>query len=111
MSIRIQLTLALLFAPSILSATVAFGSEAILEGMVPREACIERHTQRRPFFGDLHVHTVLSLDASTMGTRNRPADAYRFARGERLGIQPYDSRREGRCAHIQLARAHWILRP
>jgi hypothetical protein len=24
-----------------------------------------------------------------MGTRNRPADAYRFARGETLGVQPY----------------------
>jgi hypothetical protein len=91
MSIRIQLTLALLVAPSIVSAAGAFASEAILEGTVPREACIERHAQRRPFFGDLHVHTVLSLDASTMGTRNRPADAYRFARGEKLGIQPYHS--------------------
>jgi hypothetical protein len=55
------------------------------------DGCPDRDPRRRPWFGDLHVHTVYSLDASTQDTRNRPADAYRFARGERLGIQPYDA--------------------
>jgi hypothetical protein len=38
--------------------------------------------QRRAFFGELHLHTVMSLDAWTFGTRITPDQAYRFARGE-----------------------------
>jgi hypothetical protein len=56
----------------------------------PAEApCAARDPLRRPFFGDLHVHTALSQDASTQGTRNGPDDAYRFARGEEIGLQPH----------------------
>jgi hypothetical protein len=65
--------------------------------------CPDREPLRRPYFGDLHVHTILSLDASTQQTRTRPADAYRFARGETLGIQPFDS--QGRpLRSVRLAR-------
>lgn len=55
-----------------------------------REACRDFDPLRRPFFGDTHVHTAYSHDASTQDTRNTPRDAYRFARGEQIGIQPYD---------------------
>ena len=36
------------------------------------------------------MHTAYSFDASSQDTRNTPRDAYRFAKGEPLGIQPYD---------------------
>ncbi|MCC6620382.1 MAG: DUF3604 domain-containing protein [Deltaproteobacteria bacterium] len=54
-------------------------------------ACLDFDPAMSPFFGDLHVHTRLSLDANLQGTRLGPADAYRFARGEEVGIQPYTS--------------------
>jgi hypothetical protein len=41
---------------------------------------------RRAFFGDLHLHTALSLDAWGFGTKLLPQDAYRFARGETIMI-------------------------
>ncbi len=54
-------------------------------------ACRRRNPLREPFFGDLHVHTGLSFDAASWGTRARPSDAYRFARGESVGLAPYDA--------------------
>ena len=66
----------------------AAGSDRITE---PREPCARIHPLRHPWFGDTHVHTAFSQDASTQGTRNTPRDAYAFARGERLGLQPYDA--------------------
>jgi hypothetical protein len=55
-----------------------------------RAPCTRFDPLRQPLFGDTHVHTALSFDAAGQGTRNGPRDAYRFARGEPLGIQPYD---------------------
>ncbi len=53
--------------------------------------CADFDPLRQPFFGDTHVHTRLSLDANLQGNRLSPMDAYRFARGEEIGIQPYDA--------------------
>jgi hypothetical protein len=59
------------------------------------ERCAHYETLRRPFFGDLHVHTRYSLDASTQGTLTTPAEAYRFARGQLTPLHPFDA--EGRA--------------
>ncbi len=65
--------------------------------------CRDHDPERNAYFGDLHVHTAFSLDASTQDTRTRPDQAYRFAKGERLGIQPF--RPDGSpMRHVQLSR-------
>ena len=60
-----------------------------------QEPCLDRDPLRRPFYGDLHVHSVYSLDASTQDTRTLPAQAYDFARGQELEIQPFDAQGRG----------------
>jgi hypothetical protein len=78
-------------AAAFLLPALVHAAEPAFQRTEERAPCAAHEPTRRAFFGDLHVHTVLSLDASTQGTRNRPAEAYRFARGERIGIQPYDA--------------------
>ena len=52
------------------------------------------HPERDVYFGDLHVHTMLSMDAYWMfGTRLGPEDAYRFARGEEISFMGEPIRR------------------
>ncbi len=78
--IRVALALCLTFA----SATSAFAQDHAAEtrpvdygpGEKPR-------IPRRVYWGDTHLHTSLSPDASLTGNiRLGPAEAYRFARGE-----------------------------
>jgi len=49
-----------------------------------RTPCRDYRPERRPLFGDLHVHTSYSHDAYVSMQRNGPGDAYRYARGEAL---------------------------
>ncbi len=62
----------------------------LLAREAPAQQCADWTASRQPFFGDVHVHTALSFDAYTFETRNGPRDAYRFAKGEPVGLPPLD---------------------
>lgn len=61
---------------------------AVAKPLVPREPCADRDPNRRAFFGDLHVHTGLSMDARTRDVILTPSDAYRYAAGESVALPP-----------------------
>ena len=86
---------------SVLSGSV-LTAQAATDYTEQRSPCRHYEENRRAFFGDLHVHTRYSLDASTQGTRTTPAQAYRFAVGEPLGIQPWSEEGEpGRTLQLE----------
>ena len=90
--------------PLLLSFWLLNDSALAIERMDQREPCASRNPLRNPYFGDTHVHTAFSYDAWGQGTRNTPRDAYRFARGEAVGIQPFDE--NGRALRsVRLRRA------
>ena len=45
------------------------------------DRAVEVNPNKNAYFGDTHVHTVLSFDAYLMGTRRTPDEAYEFAKG------------------------------
>jgi hypothetical protein len=67
----------------------------------PREPCAHRSALRNAYFGDLHVHTALSMDASMRGALATPDDAYRFARGEPLELAPASAGGPRRMAQLE----------
>lgn len=70
---------------------------------LPRQPCHDRSEFRNAYFGDLHVHTKYSWDGAGRGIYTTPDQAYRFARGEPLGILPYDDTGRG-LRTVQLER-------
>jgi hypothetical protein len=83
------------------------------------QVCAEVHPEtsrvhppeRRAFFGELHLHTALSLDAWSYGTKLLPEDAYRFGRGETVMVPAAQvSAEQGVAAHASVAaRRAWAL--
>lgn len=70
---------------------LALVAEARAEGLPferteARAPCEDYDPLRRPFFGDLHVHTRYSFDSFVSSQRNDPWDAYRYAKGEPITL-------------------------
>ncbi|MGF1611092.1 MAG: DUF3604 domain-containing protein [Kiloniellales bacterium] len=53
-------------------------------GVRPYSPYAGRNFPTRPFFGDTHLHTAISMDAGAFGARVGPRDAYRLAKGEEI---------------------------
>ena len=60
-----------------------------------RATCQNYDPLKQPFFGETHLHTAYSFDASTIDTRNLPPDAYRYAKGGVVGLPPWADTRSG----------------
>jgi hypothetical protein len=65
------------------------------ESAAARVPCAEHNPLRRAWFGDLHVHTAFSMDARSRDMLATPGDAYRYARGEEIGLGPFNDKRVG----------------
>ena len=57
------------------------GAMGTLAPIAYAEGASEQAAKRRAFFGELHLHTALSLDAWGYGTKLMPQDAYKFGKG------------------------------
>ena len=68
-----------------------------------REACADRDPRRQVFWGELHVHSALSMDAWLWDARNGPDETYRFGKGEAILLPPLDAEGKG-TRRVQLER-------
>ncbi len=86
---------ALLLASAGLAAAgaVALAQEKSTPPAAPYHSAIPAH-DRRAFFGELHLHTVMSFDAWTFGTTLTPDAAYKFASGKPVMVSAYQLQRE-----------------
>ena len=77
---------ALLLCGSLLASQLTSAFERTEE----REPCADYSENRRPMFGDLHVHTSYSFDSYVSAQRNDPSAAYRYAKGEAITLSDED---------------------
>jgi hypothetical protein len=84
--IAVSMTLAFLFVSgNVLTVSAQDKNEAAAQAQKKDKVYatpVEHPTQ--VYFGDTHIHTSLSVDASLWGMNKGPEDIYRYARGEEL---------------------------
>ena len=68
--------------------------------IAPRASCDYFAAEKQPLFGDLHIHTRVSMDAYATGTLASPDDAYRYAMGEAIEVYSGDPDLGMRLAQI-----------
>jgi len=88
-SARTVRTLAVLVAAQLAAAALTGAAELPFERTEERAPCANYEPLRQPLFGETHLHTAYSFDAATLDTRNTPADAYRYAKGGKVGLPPW----------------------
>jgi len=76
--IRALCILVLFFLPLLAAAQSPSSS---LKRTEQRAPCRDYDPLRKPLFGETHSHTAYSFDAISIGTVDRPRDAYRYAQG------------------------------
>ena len=66
-----------------------------------RQPCDHRDPLRQPFWGELHVHSQLSMDAWLWQVRGTPDEVYGFAQGRPLGLAPDQAGQPPRKAQLE----------
>ena len=62
-------------------ASAPIVADTVADTVVEVESSVPANPLKNAYFGDTHIHTVLSFDAFLFGTRRTPDDAYEFAKG------------------------------
>ncbi len=67
--------------PATTNTAAPAGDSELAEANTAAAPDIAVNPLKNAYFGDTHIHTILSFDAYLMGTRRTPNDAYEFAKG------------------------------
>ncbi len=85
-----RLQVALMVPLVVLVGSPAVGAPYPWRRTETRQPCANADPFRQPLFGETHIHTAYSSDAVFAGTQEDPRGAYRFAKGEAIGLPPFD---------------------
>src|SRR5688572_15921093 len=83
-----------------MAGVLAIGSLAQAQNIDP---AVSANLQRNAYFGDLHLHTSNSYDASWGGVRTTPRDAYRYAQGLPVSYMGREVRRKAPLDFLAVA--------